>query len=106
MTNWQEAKLAREAEICFATLALASDYDCWNTNARAVTVEEILQTLHANVELARRAVVEIAAHLPSRERCACGQALANAIVTDPQQISAQTRANLSLLIEKYVHAAH
>lgn len=102
MTNWQEAKLAREAELCFATLALASDYDCWHTSAGVVTVEEILRILAQNVGLAKQAVVELAAALPERSDCACARALENAIVTQPEHIPAETRSKLALLIDKYI----
>ena len=64
MTNWQEAKLAREAEICFASLALSTDYDCWNTAAGDVVIEEILRILAENVELARRTLAGVAERLP------------------------------------------
>ena len=76
MTNWQEAKLAREAELCFASLALVTDYDCWNSEESHVVIEEVLRILHENVDLARRTVVEpqrrfaAASLLPLRERAA------------------------------------
>src|SRR3989441_5118627 len=78
MTNLQEAKLAREAEICFATLALATDYDCWRTGHADVAIDEILAVLAANVDLARRTVATVAGTLPDRSACACARALENA----------------------------
>src|SRR5882724_2684855 len=80
MTNLQEAKLAREAEICFATLALATDYDCWRTGHADVAIDEILAVLAANVDLARRTVATVAGTLPDRSACACARALENAII--------------------------
>src|SRR5499426_2328297 len=75
MTNLQEAKLAREAELCFATLALATDYDCWRTGHADVAIDEILRVLAANADLARRTVAAVAATLPDRSGCACARAL-------------------------------
>src|SRR5882762_8808494 len=82
MTNLQEAKLAREAEICFATLALATDYDCWNTAHGDVEIEDVLRVLSANVDLARRTIGRVAANLPARTHCPCPDALRNAIITE------------------------
>jgi 5'-methylthioadenosine phosphorylase len=101
MTNLQEAKLAREAELCFASLALITDYDCWNTEAGDVEIGEILRILKENAELARRTVATVAAALPERT-CGCATALEYAIITDRQMIPAQTRANLKVLIGKYL----
>lgn len=102
MTNWQEAKLAREAEICFATLAIVSDYDCWNTEARDVTIDDILRLLNENADLARRCVARVAAALPERRTCACAAALKDTIITDRERIPPQTLRDLSVLIGKYV----
>ena len=99
MTNLQEAKLAREAEICFATIALATDYDCWRTETDDVAVTDILAVLHANVELAQRAVVEIAGGLAALTRtCQCRHALDHAVITAKDAIPAETRERLRLLI--------
>src|SRR5438046_9111814 len=81
MTNLQEAKLAREAEICFATLALATDYDCWNTAHGDVEIANALRVLAANVDLPRRTVGRVAAALPARTRRPCPTALGHAITT-------------------------
>jgi len=102
MTNSQEAKLAREAEMCFATLATASDYDCWNTEARHVTIDDILRLLAENVDLARRSVARMAEALPDRRTCACASALKDTIVTDPACIPAQRKRDLAPLIGKYI----
>lgn len=102
MTNWQEAKLAREAEICFASLSLVTDYDCWKEDESAVAVEDILAILRENADLARRTVAAVAAALPSQRQCSCPSALANAILTAPDQIPASARAKLEVIIGKYL----
>lgn len=104
MTNLPEAKLAREAELCYATLALVTDYDCWHEGHESVTVEMILETLHRNVELAKR-VLRAAVPVAARPRtCACGRALDNAIVTRPEHIPSTVRRRLSLLIGRALPA--
>lgn len=102
MTNLQEAKLAREAELCFATLALATDYDCWNIAHADVQIEEILKVLTANVDLARRTVARAAGGLPARTGCPCPRALENAIITDRAVIPAEVRRDLELIAGKYL----
>jgi 5'-methylthioadenosine phosphorylase len=102
MTNWQEAKLAREAEICFASLALVTDYDCWNPAADHVLIEDVLRLLAANADLARRTVADVARQLPATRDCACARALEHAIITDPARIPAALRAELAPLIGKYL----
>jgi 5'-methylthioadenosine phosphorylase len=104
MTNWQEAKLAREAEICFATLAIVSDYDCWNTEARDVTIDDILRLLAENADLARRCVARVAQALPDDRSCGCATALKDAIITDRDRIPAEIRRDLSILVGKYLEA--
>ena len=101
MTNWQEAKLAREAEMCFASLALSTDYDCWNDAAGHVVIAEVLRILAENVDLARRTVAGLAGRLPARD-CACASALEHAIITDRSAISAELKRDLAPLIGKYV----
>lgn len=103
MTNLQEAKLAREAEICFATLALATDYDCWNTEAGDVVIDEVLAILHHNVETAKRIVRGTLQHLFPDTPCGCESALKNAIITDPTLIPATLKRNLQPIIGKYTH---
>jgi len=102
MTNWQEAKLAREAELCFASLALVTDYDCWNSEESHVVIEEVLRILNENADLARRAVVNLSAELPARRECPCATALRDAIITDRALIPKTVRADLDLLIGKYL----
>jgi 5'-methylthioadenosine phosphorylase len=102
MTNLQEAKLAREAEICLATLALATDYDCWNTTHGDVQIEDVLRVLAANVDLARRTVARVAAALPERTGCPCPTALAHAIITDRAAIPADVRRDLLPIAGKYL----
>jgi 5'-methylthioadenosine phosphorylase len=102
MTNLQEAKLAREAEICLATLALSTDYDCWNTEHADVEIEDVLRVLSANVALARRTVAAVAAALPARTGCPCPTALANAIITDRAAIPESVRRELAPLIGRYL----
>jgi 5'-methylthioadenosine phosphorylase len=102
MTNLQEAKLAREAEICLATLALATDYDCWNTAHGDVEIEHVLRVLSANVDLARRTIARVAAALPARTGCPCPSALQNAIITERSAIPAEVRRDLAPIIGRYV----
>ena len=102
MTHWQEAKLAREAEICFTSLALVTDYDCWNPAADHVVIEEVLRIVAANAELARRTVAGVGQHLPARRDCICARALETAIITDRARIPAALRRELAPLIGKYL----
>ncbi len=103
MTNLQEAKLAREAEICYATMAMVTDYDCWHPGHDAVTVEQIVKVLHTNAENAARVVKRAVALMPRERKCKCGSALQFAILTDPARIPAATRQKLSLLLDKYLN---
>ena len=98
MTNLPEAKLAREAELCYATMALVTDYDCWHESEASVTVEAILETLHKNVALAKRIIRAAVSIAKTPRACACGRALQNAVVTAPEKISSSTRARLGLLL--------
>ena len=102
MTNLQEAKLAREAEICFSTLALVTDYDCWHPDHDQVTVEMVVETLQANAATAQRTIAELVPRLPIERGCECAAALAAAIITRPEAIPEQVRAELAPLIGKYV----
>lgn len=102
MTNLQEAKLAREAEMCFATLALATDYDCWNTEAGDVVIEEILAILNRNVETAQNIVRTAVRQLPDRRACRCSEALKFAIITDPSLVPDVVKQELEPLIGKYL----
>ena len=102
MTNMPEAKLAREAELCYATVALPTDYDCWHETEEAVTVEAILATLYKNVELAKQLLKAVVPTLQPDRSCACQQALLNAIVTNPDHISESTKRRLNLFIAPYM----
>lgn len=102
MTNLPEARLAREAELCFATLALATDYDCWHESEADVTVGGVLAILRQNTEMARRIVRGLAETLPAERGCACPHALQGAILTDPQVIDPAVRDRLALLVGKYL----
>src|SRR5437868_9052680 len=101
MTNLQEAKLAREAEICLATMALATDYDCWNTAHGDVQIDDVIRVLQANVDLAGRTVGRVAAALPARTGCPCPTALDHAIITDRAAIPATVRRELAPLLRRH-----
>ena len=103
MTNLQEAKLAREAEICYATMAMVTDYDCWHPDHDAVTVEQVVKVLTTNAGNAVRVIRQAVALMPRERKCKCGSALQYAIMTDPARIPAATRQKLSLLLEKYLN---
>lgn len=100
MTNMPEAKLAREAELCYATMALATDYDCWHETQEAVTVEAILTTLHNNVALAKDVLKRVVPTLAGGSACSCHRALDNAIVTAPASISAAVRKKFGILTQR------
>jgi len=102
MTNLQEAKLAREAELCFATLALATDYDCWHAGHDDVQIDTILAVVAANVELARRTVAALATRLPASTGCACSRALENAIITDRALIPPEVKRDLQPIAGRYL----
>ena len=101
MTNLQEAKLAREAEICYVTVAMVTDYDCWHSDHDAVTVSDIIGNLVKNAENACRVVAEAVAAMPAGRSCKCGSALAHAILTDRNRVPETTRTKLGILIDKY-----
>lgn len=103
MTNLQEAKLAREAEICYATMAMVTDYDCWHEGHDAVTVEQIVAVLNQNAANAARVVRAAVVAMPKERTCACGSALQFAILTNPAAIPAGTRERLDLLVGKYLN---
>jgi 5'-methylthioadenosine phosphorylase len=102
MTNLQEAKLAREAEICYATMAMVTDYDCWHEGHDDVTVEQIVAVLHQNAANACKVVAAAVAALPKERTCACASSLKYAILTSREAIPAATREKLDLLIGKYL----
>jgi 5'-methylthioadenosine phosphorylase len=102
MTNLQEAKLAREAEICYATMAMVTDYDCWHQGHDDVTVEQIIAVLHQNADNAAKVVKAAVAAMPAECTCACTSALKYAILTDRKLIPQATREKLALLLGKYL----
>jgi 5'-methylthioadenosine phosphorylase len=102
MTNLQEAKLAREAEICYVTVARVRDYECWHPLHDSVTVDQIVAVLLKNAENACKVVRETVAAMPEGRSCKCAAALAHAILTDPDKIPAVTRQKLKLILGKYL----
>jgi 5'-methylthioadenosine phosphorylase len=102
MTNLQEAKLAREAEMCYATLALVTDYDCWHPDHDSVTVEMIVANLLQNAVTAQKTIAEAVGRLTGARTCACKDALAAAIITQPAVVPEQTRRDLEPIIGKYM----
>ena len=105
MTNAPEAKLAREAEMCYATIAMVTDYDCWHPTHDSVTVEQIVACLLKNAENAQKVVRETVRALPKERTCGCGSALKHALLTDPAKIPPATRKKLGFLLDKYLGKA-
>jgi len=102
MTNLQEAKLAREAEICYATLALVTDYDCWHPGHDAVTADSVIAYLNKNVRNAQLIMKDAVRRLSEQERnCKCATALKNAIFTAPHLWPEETRKQLDAIVKKY-----
>ncbi len=102
MTNLQEAKLAREAEMCYTTMALVTDYDCWHPDHDAVTVADIIANLQKNSLNAQTLIKAAVKSMPRDRECGCGHALRHALITDPARVPAATRTRLSLLVGKYL----
>src|SRR5467141_3278582 len=102
MTNLQEAKLAREAEICYATLALVTDYDCWHPDHDSVTVDLIIANLLQNAVTAQKTIAEAVARISGPRTCACKDALATAIITQASLVPEQTKKDLAPIIGKYI----
>ena len=102
MTNLQEAKLAREAEICYSTVAMVTDYDCWHADHDAVTVDQIIAVLVKNADNACKVVAEVVAAMPEDVVCKCHSALAHALITDRKAIPEATKKKLELLVGKYL----
>jgi 5'-methylthioadenosine phosphorylase len=102
MTNLQEARLAREAELCYATIAMVTDYDCWHESHDDVTVEGILAIMRQNVQHARELIRAAAPLAAAMGPSPCERALAGAIMTDPASVSEEARSRLGLLIDKYL----
>jgi 5'-methylthioadenosine phosphorylase len=102
MTNLTEAKLAREAEICYASFAMVTDYDCWHPQHDSVTLDEIIGNMGKNSENVQRAIREVLKQIGDDRSCKCGRALAHAILTDRKAISATAKKRLAPIIGKYV----
>jgi 5'-methylthioadenosine phosphorylase len=102
MTNLQEAKLAREAEICYATIALVTDYDGWHPDHDSVTVEMIVANLIANAKTAQRVIAEAVGRLPYERSCECATALAHAIITRPEYVPETVKRDLAPIVGKYL----
>lgn len=102
MTNYQEAKLAREAEICYATVALSTDYDCWHQTEEAVDAMKVVEVMNKNVATAKKIIKDVLPNLPAERNCPCATSLQNAIVTDRAKISAETKRRLKPIIGKYI----
>lgn len=103
MTNLQEAKLAREAEMCFATIALATDYDCWHETEEEVNVESILEVMRKNITTSKMLLADAVARIPEARDCACQNALQFAILTPMGQIPAKIKADLEPIIGRYTN---
>jgi len=101
MTNLQEAKLAREAEICYATLALVTDYDCWHPDHASVTVDMVISTLMQNAKTAQQVIANAVARLPIARTCECAHALATALITRPEHVPESTKIKLKPIVGKY-----
>ena len=102
MTTSPEAFLAREAEICYATISHVTDYDVWHISEKPVTVDMVIEILRRNTTVAQQAVKTLVRNLNSQRDCNCPNAMADAFITDPGVIPAETRKNLHLLVEKYL----
>ena len=102
MTNATEAKLAREAEICYSTIALATDYDCWHEEEASVNVESVIRILTQNVELSKKLIRAAIPGLDSERKCPCAHALKGAIITSPKAVPARMKQKLKLIIQKYI----
>lgn len=102
MTALPEAKLAREAEICYATLACATDYDCWHESHETVTIDMVISNLQRNVDTAKKIIRSTISQIPQERDCSCSTALENSIITASDLIPPQVKKDLELLIEKYI----
>lgn len=102
MTNVNEAKLAREAEICYTTIALSTDYDCWYEEEESVTAASVVEVIKKNVQMARKIVAESVAMIPEKRECPCVNMLENAILTDPNIITDNIKKKLEPIIGKYI----
>ena len=106
MTNLQEAKLAREAEICYATMALVTDYDCWHPDHDSVTVELIIANLTQNARTAQRVIADTVERLGSDRPCGCKDALATALITRPDAVPERVKRDLAPIVGRYLPVSH
>ena len=102
MTNLTEAKLAREAEICYGIIALSTDYDCWHSSHDDVSVEAIIKTIHQNVAMAKNIIRQAVNGISAARSCACASAMQYAVITDRKVITAKSKADLDILVGKYL----
>jgi len=102
MTNLQEAKLAREAEICYAVMALSTDYDCWYEGEEDVTIQQVIETVNANVGMAKKIVETVVPRIPETRECECATAMQYGVMTAPDAIPAETKEKLRDIIGKYI----
>ncbi len=102
MTTLQEAKLAREAEICYSAMAMVTDYDCWREEEEAVTVETVIENMKKNSAMAKQIIEKSVSKISGVQTCMCGQSLKNAIMTHPDHLDEKTKDKLSILIKKYI----
>ncbi len=102
MTNLPEAKLAREAEICYSTLAAVTDYDCWHPQYETITIDMVIKNLQKNIQNARKILIEVIRGLSDKRTCACKDALRYAIITDRKLISPRVKKDLDIIIGKYI----
>jgi len=102
MTNVTEAKLAREAELCYGTIAMITDYDCWHPDHESVTLAQIVATLQQNADNAQKVLRQAIKSMPDHRECKCGSALAHALITDPKLVPKSTKKNLAAIIGKYI----
>ncbi len=102
MTNATEAKLAREAEICYATVALSTDYDCWHVSEEDVTADAIIKIIQQNTSTAKELIKRVVSKISAKRDCGCGSAMQNAIVTNPNIIPEETKKALTPIIGKYL----
>ncbi|MFC1675263.1 S-methyl-5'-thioadenosine phosphorylase [Candidatus Omnitrophota bacterium] len=101
MTNIAEARLAREAEICYSTLAAVTDYDCWHPQHQSVTIDMVISNLTKNIENAKRILCAVLKGLAAERKCSCGEALKHALITDRKSIPAKAKKDLDIIIGKY-----
>jgi len=102
MTNMPEARLAREAEICYVSLAMVTDYDCWYAKEETVSVDLIIQNMRKNIQNARKLIKSAITRIPQKRDCLCAQALKDAIITQVKEIPGEVRKNLNIIIGKYI----